>query len=213
MTPQPRLSCHICFAVEIAAPVVSSFKLHLDMRQSATPQRRWEHDYWTRNTEQNTSNLWLISSVSACSLFMSCDPQAFNLWPGRPILTLRWLFQGSQLPLAWALRTFLSSVARNAWLSHSWPLYSGLPSIFYTHTHTHAKGLHCTKGLLEDCLWGLQLRPKGEGHLVKSHLLNNHTDNTVLDLEKYFFSWLLSRHAWWWHKAVNLLNNNQPLHC
>lgn len=115
---------------------MSSLKVHLCTRQRATPQRRWERDYWTRSTQQNTSNLWLISSVSACSLFMSCDPQAFNLWPGRPILTLRWLFQGSQLPLAWVLRTFLSSVARNAWLSHSWPLYSGLPSIFWTHTHT-----------------------------------------------------------------------------
>lgn len=176
------------------------------MRLHATPQHRWEHDYWTRNTQQNTSNLWLISSVSACSLFMFCDPQAFNLWPGRPILTLRWLFQGSQLPLAWALRTFLSSVARNAWLSHSWPLYSGLPSIFYTHTHTHTqKGLNCTKGLMEDYLWGLQLRLKGEGHLVKSHPLNDHTDNTQLWTQKMcnFFSWLLSHRAWWQGQLVN----------
>lgn len=67
----------------------------------------------------------------------SCDLEAFNLWPPGPILTLVWLFQGSRLPLAQALRTFLGSVARRASLSHCWPpLWPGLPLIFYTHTST-----------------------------------------------------------------------------
>lgn len=93
---------------------------------------------WEDNVPSTDPASGSPSPVSGCSPPPSCDLQAFNLWPAGPILTLVWLFQGSRLPLARALRTFLDSVARRASLSHCWPpLWPGLPLIFCAHTTTH----------------------------------------------------------------------------